>query len=97
MQLLDRAMMAPEQPAADCMSAAAPACLYLAVCQDNQHSRDALPLLSGFSNLTGVEFFQATQPETSPKPLRDCLHGFAGNIICCSSLLVVEDFCLFQK
>jgi len=56
-QLLDRAMMAPEQPAADCMSAAAPACLYLAVCQDNQHSRDALPLLSGFSNLTGVGFF----------------------------------------
>ncbi len=53
-QLLDRAMMAPDKPAADCMSAAAPAGLYLAVCQDNQHSRDALPLLSGISNLTGV-------------------------------------------
>ena len=53
-QLLDRAMMAPDKPAADCMSAAAPASLYLAVCQDNQHSRDALPLLSGISNLTGV-------------------------------------------
>ena len=53
-QLLDRAMMAPDKPAADCMSAAAPASLYLAVCQDNQHSRDALPLLSGISNLTGL-------------------------------------------
>ena len=53
-QLLDRAMMAPDKPAADCMSAAAPAGLYLAVCQDNQHSRDALPLLSGISNLTGL-------------------------------------------
>ena len=53
-QLLDRAMMAPDKPAADCMSAAAPATLYLAVCQDGQHSRDALPLLSGISNLTGL-------------------------------------------
>ena len=53
-QLLDRAMMALDKPAADCMSAAAPAGLYLAVCQDNQHSRDALPLLSGISNLTGL-------------------------------------------
>lgn len=53
-QLLDRAMMAPEVPARDCMSVAAPAVLYLAVCQDSQHSRDALPLLSAIANLTGV-------------------------------------------
>lgn len=53
MQLLDRAMMAPEGAASDAMCAAAPASLYLAVCQDTQHSRDALPLLSAISNLTG--------------------------------------------
>ena len=52
-QLLDRAMMAPEGAAADAMCSAAPASLYLAVCQDTQHSRDALPLLSAISNLTG--------------------------------------------
>ena len=53
-QLLDRAMMAPEAPARDCMSAAAPAALHLALCQDGQHSRDALSLQSGISNLTGA-------------------------------------------
>ena len=61
-QLLDRAMMAPDKPAADCMSAAAPASLYLAVCQDTQHSRDALPLLSGISTLTGLPPCQAALP-----------------------------------
>ena len=54
MQLLDRAMMAPEAPARDCMSAAAPAALHLALCQDGQHSRDALSLQSGISSLTGA-------------------------------------------
>ena len=50
-QLLDRAMMAPEAPARDCMSAAAPAALHLALCQDGQHSRDALSLQTGISSL----------------------------------------------
>ena len=53
-QLLDRAMMAPEAPVRDCMSAAAPAALHLALCQDGQHSRDASSLQSGISSLTGA-------------------------------------------
>ena len=63
-QLLDRAMMAPEAPARDCMSAAAPAALHLALCQDGQHSRDALSLQTGISSLTGA----AAPPLVSRSP-----------------------------
>ena len=63
-QLLDRAMMAPEKPTRDCMSATAPAALHLAACQDGQHSRDALALQTGIASLTGA----------AACPLASCCH-----------------------
>ena len=94
-QLLDRAMMAPEAPARDCMSAAAPAALHLALCQDGQHSRDALSLQSGISSLTGatacplVSWRPVTQ--MSADPFSACRWPSAPRRLCWVHLATAED------
>lgn len=51
--LLDRAMSVGGVGMDGCLALAAAACLHLALCQDMNHSKDALPALSSIATHTG--------------------------------------------
>ena len=52
--LLDRAMSVGGVGMEGCLPLAAAACLHLALCQDINHSKEALPALSSIATHTGL-------------------------------------------
>lgn len=52
--LLDRTMSVSGAALEGCRALAAAACLHITLCQDVNHSKDALPAISSISNIIGV-------------------------------------------
>ena len=64
--LLDRAMSVGGVGMEGCLPLAAAACLHLALCQDINHSKEALPALSSIATHTGLPPASLADPTPHP-------------------------------